>query len=395
MLAALRIAAKDVTLRVRDRSAFIWGLIAPLGLAIVFSLLLGGVTGGDSIDVSYAIVDEDGGPIASGFVAAMAQLDADGVFSIEAMDSSADAEERVKAGEFDAALIIPDGFSEAVAGGSTEAIEVVGYVDSPIGSQVARSVAEGFAGEINGISVSIGTHFVTVGTAPGPEADALATAAQALPTPLELTTVGTSSKELSAATFYAAAMAVFFLFFTVQFGVIGLIEEKEQGTMPRLLAAQLRPWSILAGKVLTAFALGVTSMAILVLATTWLPFMEAEWGNSFGVAILIVAGVLSAMGVMMLVAAYARTAEVAGSIQAIIAFVLGMLGGAFFPVAQAGGWLAKASLLTPHAWFLRGLGDLNGGAGPVDILPAAGYMLLFAAVTTALAASRLRRAVTL
>lgn len=395
MLAALRIAAKDVKLRVRDRSAFIWGIIAPLGLAIVFSLLLGGVTGAGALDVSYAVVDEDGGVVAQGFVEVLAQLDADGVFAVETLGTMEEAEAGVSAGDFDAALVIPAGFSDAVEGGSTSAIQVIGYVDSPIGTQVARAVAEGFAGEINGISVSIGTHFFTVGTAPDSGAASLVPAAQAVPTPLALTTVGTASKELSSATFYAAAMAVFFLFFTVQFGVIGLIEEKEQGTMPRLLAAPIRPWSVLMGKVITAFFLGIMSMAVLIVATTLLPFMEAEWGNSLGVAILVVAGVLSAMGVMVLVAAYARTAETAGAIQSVIAFVLGMLGGAFFPVTQAGGWLASASLLTPHAWFLRGLGDLNGGGGPADILPAAGYMLLFAVVTAGLAASRLRRAVTL
>ena len=83
MRAAFRIARKDITLRVRDRSAFIWGIIAPLGLAIVFSLLLGGVTGSDSLDVTYAVADEDGGEVAQGFVGALVQLDAEGVFSIE------------------------------------------------------------------------------------------------------------------------------------------------------------------------------------------------------------------------------------------------------------------------------------------------------------------------
>jgi ABC-2 type transport system permease protein len=399
MIAAFRIAAKDVRLRFRDRSAFIWGIIAPLGLAIVFSLLLGGVTGGGSLDVTFAVVDEDGGAVAQGFVGALTQLDADGVFSIETLTTAGEAETRVSAGDFDAALIIPTGFSDTVAGGASAAIQVIGYVDSPIGSQVARAVAEGFAGEVNGISVSVAAYFVMgaqqVTVEAGGSADEIVAAAQAVPTPLEVNTVGTASKELSSATFYAAAMAVFFLFFTVQFGVIGLIEEKEQGTMPRLLAAPIHPWSIVAGKVITAFVLGVVSMTVLVVATTWLPFMEAEWGNSLGVAILIVAGVLSAMGVMVLVAAFARTAETAGSIQAIVAFVLGMLGGAFFPVSQAGGWLATASLLTPHAWFLRGLGDLNGGGGPMDILPAAGYMLVFGAVTAGLAATRLRRVVRL
>jgi ABC-2 type transport system permease protein len=392
MRAALRIARKDITLRVRDRSAFIWGIIAPLGLAVVFSLLLGGVTGGDSLDVTYAVADEDGGEVAEGFVAALVQLDAEGVFSIETADDAAAAEALVADGAVDAAIVIPAGFSTAVAGGEPASIDVVGYVDSPIGSQVAVAVAEQFAGEVNGISLSIGTWLVS-----GADGDTatLVAAAQQVPTPLVLETVSAASKELSAATFYAAAMAVFFLFFTVQFGVIGLIEEKDQGTMPRLLAAPIHPSSILLGKVVTAFVLGVMSMAVLIVATTLLPFMEAEWGDSIGVAVLVVAGVLAAMGVMLLVAAFARTAETAGSIQAIIAFVLGMLGGAFFPVTQAGGLLAKASLLTPHAWFLRGLGDLNGGGGVVDILPEAGYILLFAVVTTALASRRLRKVVTL
>lgn len=392
MKAAFRIARKDVTLRLRDRSAFIWGIIAPLGLAMVFSLLLGGVTGGDSLDVTYAVADEDGGEVAQGFVGALTQLDAEGVFSIEAADSAASAEALVTEGTVDAAIVIPAGFSAAIAGGDPATIEVIGYVDSPIGSQVATAVAEQFAGEVDGISISVASYFAAGGTG---DAGEVVAAAQQVPTPLALETVSAASKELSSATFYAAAMAVFFLFFTVQFGVIGLIEEKEQGTMPRLLAAPIRPSSVLLGKVITAFALGVMSMAVLIVATTLLPFMEAEWGNSIGVAVLVVSGVLAAMGVMLLVASFARTAETAGSVQAIIAFVLGMVGGAFFPVSQAGGLLAKASLLTPHAWFLRGLGDLNGGGGVADILPEAGYILLFAAVTAGLASFRLRKVVTL
>ncbi len=396
MTAALRIAAKDIKLRVRDGSALIWGVLAPLGLAIVFSLVLGDVAGGDSLDVSYAVVDEDGGPIAVGFVDGLQQLDEDGVFSIKTLGSTAEAETAVTDGDYDAAIVIPAGFSEVVAAGGSAAIDVIGYVDSPIGSQVATAVAEGFAGEVNGISVAVTTHFLSRQSVPeASEAEAVVAAASEVPTPLALDTSGRASKELSPGTFYAAAMAVFFLFFTVQFGVIGLIEEKEGGTMVRLLAAPMRTSSILLGKVITAFLLGVMSMVVLVVVTTLLPFMDAQWGNSIGVAVLIVAGTLSAMGVMMLVAAFARTAETAGSIQAIIAFVLGMLGGAFFPISQVGGVLGTLSLATPHYWFLRGLGDLAGGGGPVDVIPEAGYIIVFAVVTAGLAMFRLRKAVTL
>ena len=66
---------------------------------------------------------------------------------------------------------------------------------------------------------------------------------------------------------------------------------------------------------------------------------------------------------MALVATFARTPDQAQSWQSMVALVLGMLGGTFFPVAQAGGLLAALSLATPQAWFLRGIENLAGGAG--------------------------------
>jgi ABC-2 type transport system permease protein len=121
--------------------------------------------------------------------------------------------------------------------------------------------------------------------------------------------------------------------------------------------------------------------------------LGAGWGDPLGVALLVVAGVLSATAVAALIAAVAKTAEQAGAWQSMAALVLGMLGGSFFPVAQAGGLIEGLSLLTPHAWFLRGLGDLAGGAGPGAVLPAVGAILAFTAVVGGAAALRARRLV--
>jgi ABC-2 type transport system permease protein len=65
----------------------------------------------------------------------------------------------------------------------------------------------------------------------------------------------------------------------------------------------------------------------------------------------------------------------------MVALVLGMLGGTFFPVSQAGGLLAKLSLATPQAWFLRGIDNLGGGAGAHVVFGPAAAILAFAAVT--------------
>ncbi|MCZ7665564.1 MAG: ABC transporter permease [Thermoleophilia bacterium] len=108
-------------------------------------------------------------------------------------------------------------------------------------------------------------------------------------------------------------------------------------------------------------------------------------------AILIVAAVVAAMGILAVVAAAARTQEQAGAFSAIVGLVLGLLGGSFFPVSQVGGILSSLSMLTPHAWFMRGLGDLAGG-GLVDIVPSVAALLAFGLITGAGAWVFLRRA---
>jgi len=93
------------------------------------------------------------------------------------------------------------------------------------------------------------------------------------------------------------------------------------------------------------------------------------------------------------VASLARTAEQAGSWQSVIAVLLGLLGGVFFPIAQVGGLAATASLTSPHAWFLRGLGELAGGGGVRAVLPSVPAMLVFATVAGGVATLRLKATV--
>jgi ABC-2 type transport system permease protein len=75
----------------------------------------------------------------------------------------------------------------------------------------------------------------------------------------------------------------------------------------------------------------------------------------------------------------------------MVALVFGMLGGTFFPVAQAGRVLAALSLATPQAWFLRGIDDLTGSAGPGAVAGPVAAMLALALVTGCLALLRIGR----
>jgi ABC-2 type transport system permease protein len=144
-----------------------------------------------------------------------------------------------------------------------------------------------------------------------------------------------------------------------------------------------------AGKAILSFALGLISMTVLIVATHYL--MDARWGPPLGVALLVVTGVLAATAIMGLVAGNATSADGAANLGAIIAVILGMLGGTFFPIGQGNEFLARLSSLTPHYWFMRGLSDISGGAEWTAALPAAGALLLFALVFGSVAWVLLRR----
>ena len=158
-----------------------------------------------------------------------------------------------------------------------------------------------------------------------------------------------------------------------------------------MLVAPIPRGAVLVGKLATSVALGVISMSVLALGTHFL--LGARWGNPLAVAILIVCGVLAATAVMSVVATVARTADEAQTLASMVALVLGMLGGTFFPVAQAGGVVAALSEATPQAWFLRGIQNLAGGAGVHVVLGPALAILAIGAVAAAVATLRAHRLV--
>jgi ABC-2 type transport system permease protein len=194
----------------------------------------------------------------------------------------------------------------------------------------------------------------------------------------------------SQSTFFAIGMAVFVLFFAVEFGVRGLLEEREEGTLSRLLVAPVSPSSVIGGKALASFVLGLVSTTLLVVATTWL--IGAEWGDPLGVALLVLGGVLAAVGVTAMVATLASTPAQAGAYVSIVAVVGGLLGGTFFPISQAG-WLGTLRFLSPQGWLMEGFQELSAGGSLADIAAPLAGVLAIAVATGAVAWVRAKRMV--
>ncbi len=389
MRAALLICVKDLRARLRDRSALLIGIVVPLGLAFIFNGIFSGISGGGTV-LDLGVVNADHGLASQQFTSQVLPAVArSGLIAVHPEATLARARALAANGTLEAVIVIPAGFSARVQANQPASMQVIGNIDDPVSAQVAQSIAASYAADLNRARLSVATVVAGRGGTALPPAriQALAARAAAAAAPVAVDDVSAQTKELNQKSFFAAGMAVFFLFFTVQFGVTSLLEERSDGTLARLVAAPISRASILGGKLLTSFLLGVISMAVLVAATTLL--LGASWGNPLGVAVLVVAAILSAIGIMALIATLAKNAEQAANWQSVVAVILGLVGGTFFPVSQAPGILSRLTFIAPQAWFLRGLGDLRAGSISVVWIPALA-MLGFAVVTGAVALTRLR-----
>lgn len=382
MSAAVLIATKDLKLRIRDRSFIILGIVAPLTLAVIFNLVFGNAfDAGTGLGLELGVVDLDQSESSQGLSQLLEAQD-DEFLTLTSFDSVATAEDAIGKDEINAFFLFEEDFSRSLTSNQAATIFVVGDIDAPTTTQIAAGFAESYGTSLDAVRIAVLT--IVQLTAGPPTGNPLSAAFS-----YEFTDVEAATRQLDGNTYFAAAMGVFFLFFTVQFGVSGLLEEGRLGTLDRLMVAPIKKSSVIGGKAILSFALGIISMGVMVVVTSIL--MGAVWGAPLGVTLLVVAGVLSAVGIMGLVASVVKTPEGAGNLGAIIAVVLGMLGGVFFPIGQGDDLLSKLTFLTPHAWFMRGLGDLADDAPWTAALPATGAIMVFAVVCGAIAWVFVRR----
>jgi ABC-2 type transport system permease protein len=380
---AWAIATKDLRRRLRDRTAVLVALVLPFGLAYIFSLTLGDVES-QGFEATYVVVDRDaGGHLPSEFEGLLESLDF--VTMREAASEEA-AESLADDGTIDAAVVFPSGFTRQVQAGQGGSITVISAPDAQIASLVAGSLATSFASNLDAVGLSV----AAVAEAGAPADEALVARAQAVAPAAELRTADADDRAVTQSSFFAIGMAVFFLFFAVEFGVRGLLEEREEGTLARLLVAPISPGSVIGGKALASFAVGLVSTTLLVLATTWL--LDARWGDPLGVTLLVLGGVLAAVGVTALVATLATTTAQAGAYVSIVAVVGGLLGGTFFPISQAG-FLGTIRFLSPQGWLMEGFQELAYGGTVAEIAGPLLGVLAIAGVTGSIAWARSRRMV--
>ena len=378
MIRALRtITGKDLRQRLRDKSFFLLGIATPLALAFVLNLVFGDLSEGE-LEVTIGVVDADESAVSAELAGNLAGLDGTGGVEVTTLDPAADPEAALTEHTFDTVIVIPAGFGDALTTARAPQVTVVENPDRPVQASVAESFLDSMATELERTRL-ISAAGGRLGVQPGDAAPA---------SDVTFSSEFPGGQGLDVTSRLMAGMAIMFVFFTVSFGVTTLLEEKENGTLARLLAAPIPRDSILAAKGLVSYTLGVLATMILFIAATVL--MGAEWGSWLGVLTLVLAACLTAVALMAVVAGLAKRAEGASAVQSIIAVGLALLGGSWFPVSGEGllGMLARA---TPHFWFLEGLDNLAGASSWTVVWPSVVALIIIAVAAGVPATMLLRR----
>ncbi len=379
----------NLTQVAKDRA----GLFTLIGLPLMLTLLFGTVLGGGERKFTVAVADLDRTPTSA---QAIEGLDPRS-YAVEKVDE-AQARAMAASGEAVASVIIPRGFEADVLSGVDTTVTVVKDPRSITSIAVVQAVQ----GRVQRIAANAETIRIVQRTyrdassqtgayfaAPAAgDIYAYADRIWSPSPPLSVAEASVSPTKVRGASSVAMGFQQFSLGFTLMFMLFmgigsagGFLEEREQGTLARLLTTPTSRAVLVIGKVAGVYATVMLQAAIMIGFGVFL--FHVPWGDDPLAVIMIVSTFgLAATGLGILVSALARTRGQVSAITAVGATAMSMLGGAYWPLDIVSPLMRTMALATPVGWAMTGLADIVVRSQGIEkaVLPSAvllGMAVLF------------------
>jgi ABC-2 type transport system permease protein len=373
----------------RNPSEVVALIALPLVLTMVFGSAYANVEGKPS---RLPLVDEDGTEYAA---EVRALLEEEPSFAVQPMGRE-EAQTAVAEGDVSVAVIIPKGFGDAVEAGDAE---IQTLVDPASESAFAvTAVVQGIAVRMSGNAAAAGA---IMSLSPGADRfRSVYESADALwepdpPVSVEGQTVIASevrgeSVQATGTTQSSAGFTVFFLMFVTFGGAGAILEEREQGTLRRLLITPASKATLVAGKIVGI--VGAAVAQVLVLTTVGALVFGVPWARHPGaVALVLFSYILAITGLAVLVSTVVRSREQFAGAGPIFSTGLAMLGGCYWSLDIVSPFMQSIGKATPTGWAMIGLTDILARNQGVEAAVVPSLILLgFAAVTLGLGVKMLK-----
>jgi len=164
-----------------------------------------------------------------------------------------------------------------------------------------------------------------------------------------------------------AGTAILMLLFSVAGVGTSILEEKENGTINRLLYSPLKRSSILYGKMLFAFFISILQLTSMFLFAGLIFKMDLII-NIPALILMIIATAFAVSSLGIFLAAIAKTRQQAQNLSIIIILIMSAIGGSMIPLFIMPSILQKIALLSVNYWGIQGFYDIFWRAQPLEVI---------------------------
>ncbi|HHF08613.1 MAG: ABC transporter permease [Thermotogae bacterium] len=345
---ALQIAFKDLKYFFRSRIAIFAFLIMPIFMMLMTGYIFPKMQSGANVKVAVYSLD-------SGFRKMMENKKTENFIFV---DSEEELKQFLLDEKADVAMVIPEGFLSAML--KKQEIKVR-LIPSPSNPQMAMAAAQGITASIGGSIGNMNDKFT-----------------------LEMENPG--GGEFNYYSFMAPGIMAMVAIMSVVNGLAAAITtEKERGTLDGILTTPIPRYSIVLGKTLAQGIRGILQAIIILLIAVFL-FGATVQGSILLALFVLVLGIMSFIGVGIIITAGAPDQETSQMILTTLMFPMMFLSGVFFPVNQMPSFMQSISKFFPLTYAAEALrkvmvlgGTFQNISGDVIIL------LIFSVITFSLA----------
>jgi ABC-2 type transport system permease protein len=367
----LILARRVIQQRLADRRTLALMIVVPVILLSFMGILIRHEPG----KLVVGVVNQDQGITLAGATFNLGDrlltvLDSFEEFDTQPM-TAADARRKLNAGDADAVITVPDGFTQQVSQTRRLALSVAFEGSNPMIADRLNKLLERVALQAANAAAVAGSPIPTGDT----------NNAAGFETRIESSYVH-GGAEYDTLDYMAPAMLGFFVFFFVfLLTCISFLRERVAGTLERLQATPIRPLEIIVGYMLGFLVFGLLQGAVMLLFTVFALDIHYA-GNLLNIFVVEALLVVLSVNLGIFLSTFAQNEFQVLQFMPLIVVSQGLLGGMIWQVDDMPGWLQPVSRLMPLTYANDALRDvmiqgetLLDAGGPVLIV--FGFAVLF------------------
>ena len=171
-----------------------------------------------------------------------------------------------------------------------------------------------------------------------------------------------------------AGTAIMMLLFSIAGLATGILEEKEKGTLKRLLQSPIHPNTILWSKMLFAFFMSIVQLTVM-FVFAWVVFGLDITHHVSALILMILASGFAVSSIGILLASVAKTRQQAQSLGTLVILVMSAIGGSMIPLFVMPAIMKKIAVISINYWGIQGFYDIFWrGLHLTQILPKIGIL---------------------